>query len=184
MLCDKCGNRQATVQYVQVINGDRTELHLCPDCARDMGIGTNSFNTQLSAPFNFTSIFDNMFENGNRLISNVNKEELFCPKCQTKFSDFLKNGVVGCSECYKTFSKNLDKIIKRTHGTDKYMGKKYFKESSTKKEKSVSVDATKGEETKIDKIEELTRKLKSCINEENYEDAAKIRDQIKKLKEE
>ena len=183
MLCDKCGINQATIQYVQVINGDKTELHLCKDCAAKMGINAPNVDIPFSMPLNFSNIFNNLFDSGNRPIAEINKTDLTCPKCNTTFNEFLKNGAIGCSECYKTFEKEFEKIIKRTHGTNKYIGKKYTKKNTSADE--VPKEKIKPKEnSKLETIESLTRELKECINEERYEDAAKIRDKIAKLKEE
>lgn len=183
MLCDKCGVNQATVQYVQVINGDKTELHLCKDCAAEMGIGAPNVDIPFSMPIGFSNIFDNLFDGGTRPISELNQVNLSCPKCGTTFNEFLKNGAIGCSECYKAFEKEFSKIIKRTHGTDKYIGKKYTKKKNTEEASKEAVKPEK-EDSKLETIESLTRELKECINEEKYEEAAKIRDKIAKLKEE
>ena len=183
MLCDKCGVNQATVQYVQVINGDRTELHLCKDCAAEMGIGAPNVDIPFSMPIGFSNIFDNLFDGGTRPIAELNQVNLSCPRCGTTFNDFLKNGAIGCSECYKAFEKEFSKIIKRTHGTDKYIGKKYTKKKNTE-EAPKEATKPKKEDNKLETIESLTRELKECINEEKYEEAAKIRDKIAKLKEE
>lgn len=38
MLCDRCGKREATIQYIQIINGNRQELHLCSKCGKEVGV--------------------------------------------------------------------------------------------------------------------------------------------------
>ena len=90
MLCDKCGINQATIQYVQVINGDKTELHLCKDCASKMGINAPNVDIPFSMPLNFSNIFNNLFDSGNRPIAEINKDDLTCPRCNTTFNDYLK----------------------------------------------------------------------------------------------
>ena len=38
MLCEKCGKNTATVHTMQIINGVKTEAHLCPACAAQNGV--------------------------------------------------------------------------------------------------------------------------------------------------
>lgn len=37
MLCEHCKKREATVKYVEVINGVKTEHNLCTQCAAPCG---------------------------------------------------------------------------------------------------------------------------------------------------
>ena len=39
MKCEKCNEREATFYYSSDINGEKTERHLCADCAREEGFG-------------------------------------------------------------------------------------------------------------------------------------------------
>ena len=39
MKCEKCNEKEATFYYSCNINGEKTERHLCPDCARAEGFG-------------------------------------------------------------------------------------------------------------------------------------------------
>ena len=42
MLCSHCNKKEANFHYKQVNNGSYTELHLCSDCAKDLGYLVNS----------------------------------------------------------------------------------------------------------------------------------------------
>jgi len=33
MICERCHKKEATVHITEVLNGNRTEKHLCQDCA-------------------------------------------------------------------------------------------------------------------------------------------------------
>ena len=79
MKCEKC-EKEATFHYQSVINGEKTEYHLCADCAKEQGLDNIfSFNTEpmfeslMSAPFGsvlsefFRTPFGGMF--GGRMLS-------------------------------------------------------------------------------------------------------------------
>ena len=43
MLCQKCNKNEANTYYSQIINGKKTEMYLCPQCAKEMSVGNFSF---------------------------------------------------------------------------------------------------------------------------------------------
>lgn len=53
-----------------------------------------------------------------------NNDDLTCKKCKTRLSDFLETGYVGCSECYKLFSKDVMGLIYNFHKAAKHTGKR------------------------------------------------------------
>lgn len=109
----------------------------------------------------FGSLFD-MVE------SNSKMEMDRCPKCHTTFQEFQRSGLLGCSYCYEHFSKSLIPTIKRVQGGLVHTGK-------IPKNASQEVVSRR-------KVDELKLRLKELIQEENFEEAAKIRDEIQELK--
>ena len=105
-------------------------------------------------------------------------KQLKCNNCNMSFDEFMEQGKFGCEECYDAFSPKIDSILKRIQGSNRYAGRKLVgnKESKIKFEE-------KPEKKETEK-EKLQRELKEAIEKENYEEAAKIRDKIKELKEE
>ncbi|MBR1969567.1 MAG: UvrB/UvrC motif-containing protein [Clostridia bacterium] len=149
MLCEKCGKNNATVLYTQIINGQKSTLHICSACAAQ----------------------ESIFENFGSLLSFSPREEFsvkMCPVCSTTLSEFSKTGRLGCGECYKTFRKNADAMLKKIHGTSKHIAEKK-EETPLKEEKPKS------------EIEALKDKLKAAIEEENFEEAARLRDAIREM---
>lgn len=160
MLCEKCKQNTATLHYQQNINGEMTEYHLCENCAYDM---------------NLTPSFDNMFKGflsgyTNPLSLNSSKPQssaLTCPSCGFTFNDIKALGKLGCADCYKTFSKQMDSILKNIQGNYQHNGK--FPQKA-------------GTELRVKhEIENLKLKLQKSIENEKYEEAAKLRDKIKEL---
>ena len=154
MFCDKCGKNYATTHIKTVINGVVTEQNLCSHCAAGSsftGFGTNGVSQMLSSILGAAP-----FE----------KNSKKCEVCGADFSLISKTGKMGCSECYKTFKNELLPYIKRIHGSVKHIG-------NTSKDLSIK--------TQINTVEDLKNQLKNLIEEENYEQAAVVRDKIREL---
>ena len=91
-----------------------------------------------------------------------------CPVCGTAFADIAKTGKAGCAECYKTFYTELYPYLKRIHGTVKHVGKI---------PNSAPLAVVKNEETP----DALRMEMNRLVSEERFEEAAVIRDKIKRL---
>ncbi len=186
MLCDNCGKRQANVRYSENINGRKKELNLCEECSRKLGINSRM---DFSMPIDFSSFFGEFMEDFATpefmpLFNEI--KELQCDQCGYTFDDIVNTGKLGCGNCYDVFESRLDPIIKRIQGANRHVGRigkvldnkieqKMENKASEKSEQKPEKEIKK--ETEIEKLEE---QLKQAIKEERYEDAAKIRDEIKK----
>lgn len=174
MLCQNCGKNNANVKYTQVINGEKTQMYLCEDCAHEMNIGTDfNFN------FDFDHLFSSLFSPFETVAALPETEVLKCPVCGMTYEDFAKLGKFGCAKCYQTFGKRLDTVLKKLHGNNRHIGR-----GDTKVQKIRGEGKTKsgtGEQSKEDKIKKLKEELEECIRKEEYEKAAVIRDEIKKI---
>lgn len=159
MLCEKCGKNNATTHIRSVVNGVVTEKNLCGYCAAKEGYNDFSHNS-------LTQMLASMF--GDVLASGSDTATRRCPCCNATFSDIAESGKVGCPECYKTFYDELLPYLKRVHGSTKHAGKIPNKAPLTVKPKVESADS-------------LRMKLNELVREEKFEEAAVIRDKIKKL---
>jgi protein arginine kinase activator len=161
MLCEKCKKNQATVHMKQVINGDVKEMYLCSDCAEKAGLTTSfSFNDMFKDLFNVTA--DSAFL-GSGFDSAIDR----CPVCGQTYSQFRQNGKLGCGECIKHFGPYMDSVLKSIHGSSEHKGKIPHKSGgamAAKREKEL-----------------LKRKLAAAIENEEFEEAAKLRDRIRSL---
>lgn len=162
MLCEKCGKNNATTHIRTVVNGVVTEHNLCGYCAAKEGytdIGKSQLGEMLASVF------------GDVLTSNSSYTALRCSCCNASFSDIAESGKVGCSECYKTFYEQLLPYLKRVHGSTKHAGKIPNK---------APLMVTPAKET----VESLRMKLNELVRNERFEEAAVIRDKIRKIEEE
>ncbi len=158
MLCENCQKETASVHVTKIINGQKTEIHICQDCAQDIGeIGLN-----IDLPNFFASLFDHSHHFG-ETVTRSNE----CPTCHLTLSDFRRINQFGCSDCYSTFRKDIDPLLRRLHGSQRHEGK-----VPEKGYQALSVDR---------KIKLLRERLQAEVEAENYEEAAKIRDEIRDL---
>jgi protein arginine kinase activator len=156
MKCSNCGKNTANITYKQNINGEVTNLNLCESCAHKLGI----FNS-----------FDDIFSPMVLDLDYILPEEVKCKKCGYTLSKYKSTGLFGCDSCYDTFKKEVDNMLLKIQGKNRHTGKKLdvCREEKNKETKSK------------DKVEMLREKLQTLINEEKFEEAAKVRDEIKKI---
>lgn len=183
MICQNCNHNEANVKYTQIINGVKKQMSLCEKCAKELGIDNISFDMQMD----FSNFFGDMFNDfeGSFISSLTNKQELLCDKCKNTYDDFIKNGKFSCDRCYETFENKIDPLLKNIHGANTHIGRnvkvnKIQGKSNIQDEKN-EIKEDKNNE-KEEKIKELQERLKKEIREERYEDAAKTRDEIKRIK--
>ena len=157
MMCEKCGKNLATTHIKTVINGTAEEHNLCSFCAAKEGYGS-------LGGFSLTNMLATMLGDGLEKGLSAKKR---CDVCGSSFADIAQSGKVGCAECYKTFAKELEPSLNRLHGKVTHIGKTIKKVSES--------------ETKQQKIDKLKKFLKDAIEKEEFEKAAEIRDEIKKL---
>lgn len=191
MLCDNCGKKEANVRYWENINGKKRELNLCDECSKKLGIGQIDF----SMPIGISSFLGGFMEDfqTKEFMPMLNElKTLKCNSCGYTFDDIINTGRLGCKNCYDIFQDKLDPIIKKIQGDNRHVGRigkiidSKIDNINDDKEESMKKDIKNGGNSKEDnkelsKIEKLQEELKKAIAEEKYEEAAKIRDEIKKL---
>lgn len=175
MLCQNCGKNEANIRYTQIINGVKKEIALCSNCARKLGVD------DLELPINFNSFLGDFFNDyaETEFLPMLQTNEVKCKTCGMTYNDFINTGVFGCSDCYETFSHPIDSLLKNLHGTAKHVGR--GPNGKAEKIKLEDSKEEKQENQEENKKAELEKQLEKAIKEERYEDAAKIRDEIKEM---
>ncbi|MFT5494854.1 MAG: protein arginine kinase activator [Kiritimatiellia bacterium] len=165
MICEKCKKDEATVHLTQVVGGEVKKLHLCESCAKDSGVDTKSGSS-------ITDLFLGSGEPSGAAVS-VGVEQdvvaLVCTHCNLTRVDFKKGGRLGCMHCYEVFREELEPLIRAMHHADRHMGKRPSRLS-----KSVQVE---------DELYTLQEELALAVASEKFEDAARLRDEVRKLQE-
>lgn len=170
MLCEKCKKNEAKINLITVVNGQKHEMWLCESCVKDISsipffssIGQNG-----SFPFEgmLTEILSNV-DNNKVNINNNKVKEIVCSNCGLIYEEFKKSGKLGCSNCYEEFKVILEPRIKSLQAGVKHIGK---------------IPKMKGEEIiRRQKLKNLKVEMQKLIIAEEYENAAIVRDEIKKL---
>jgi len=97
-------------------------------------------------------------------------DELTCPNCGITFKEFREQGRFGCPYDYETFSDRLLPLLENIHGETQHVGK-------------VPARAPMASRKQYELIR-LRRDLATAIDDEDYETAARIRDDIREFEEE
>ena len=164
MLCEKCKKNTATVCVTTIINGDKTVKNLCPTCAAQEGHLNTGFD--FDQDFSWQNLWPKMFSFGQSdLLKRL--DDLVCSQCHMSFQDFTKQGRLGCSQCYADFAGQLEPILKQMQVGDHHTGKMPKR-----------LSGVKGIQREIDG---LRARLQQAVQIENFELAAKLRDEIKGL---
>lgn len=169
MLCEECEKNSASLHFTKIINGQKTELHLCEECARDKeemftGNQNFSFNSLLSGILNF----DQAIQSSSTHSTFNTAKQLKCNKCGMPYHQFAKVGRFGCANCYETFKDKIDPILRRVHsGNTTHLGK---------------IPKRIGGNIHIRKeMDQLKESLQKAIHNEEFEKAAELRDHIRSL---
>ena len=180
MLCENCGKREANVRYSENINGVKKEMHLCEECSRKLVI-TQNMDFKIPS-LDFSNFFGSFLEEFNTpdfmpLLNEV--KQIKCDSCGSTFEDIINTGRYGCANCYDVFEDRMDPILKKLQGANRHNGR--LGKISDNNVKFDKEEEKKTENKADNKLEKLQEDLKQAIKEERYEDAAKIRDEIKKM---
>ncbi len=160
MLCCVCKQKEATVHLTQIMDGGKMQkVDLCDGCAKEKGVTEGTF-----------SLADMLLGLG---VSQEMEEaaagvELKCPHCGFTQADFKKAGRLGCAHCYETFAEGLEALLKTMHKGTRHKGKVPL--------------ACRSSQGLREKISTLQKQLEKAVDDEDFEQAAHVRDEIKAAK--
>lgn len=157
-VCQRCNQAKATVHITDTIPAKR-ERHLCEQCAEMEGViikqNPPAANEMLKQFIKHKTGLGEL-------------SELCCPKCKISFRDFQLKGLLGCPHDYEAFRSALMPLISRAHeGATHHIGKV-----------PATADETIHRQTGLIR---LRRELQDALDQENYEQAASVRDQIEAM---
>ena len=177
--CDDCSINPATVRLTHVERNETQTFHLCEDCARRRGLplpdgealirgleaaiagaaGAALGETQVKV-----TVKQGKGEEAAPAAEPV-EEDVECPGCGMKLSEFRAGGWLGCAECYGSFNERIGKMLVQIHGAGGHKGKRYGKAAPRRGGKR--------------NLERLRRELDDAVRSEEFERAALIRDTIR-----
>jgi protein arginine kinase activator len=160
MVCCVCKQKEATVHLTQIAGEKMQKVDLCEDCAREKGVND---------PAGF-SLADLLLGLGasQEMEEASGGPDLRCPQCGFSQADFKKAGRLGCAACYDTFAEGLEGLLKSMHKGTRHKGK--------------VPSALRGSQDLREKLAHLQKKLDKAVAEENFEQAAQLRDELKTVK--
>lgn len=154
--CDKC-DKPASVYLTEIEGGQKIQKHLCEDCAAAEGITVKS-NMPIS------QLLEDFILQG----SGVSTSDQRCDVCGMTFKEFRQQGLLGCPNDYDVFAPALEPLLLRAQeGACQHAGKVPHHADEEHKRASTLL--------------RLRSELQSAVGSEDYERAARLRDQIKEL---
>ena len=159
MKCDNC-NKTATVHLTEIKGGKKIEKHLCEQCAaQNEGLPVKSHMPINELLTNFVMAHSGMQK----------EQALACEHCGVTWTEFRQNGLLGCAHDYTVFERELTPLLKRAHEDQTHhVGKVPTRRGNTGVPMKKQVDLTR-----------LRKELSKAVEAEDYERAAKLRDQIR-----
>ncbi len=187
MLCERCKERPATFFLTRIVNGEKTELHLCQQCAAETG----QLGVVMEPQFTFTNFLAGLLNNELGFApARQSPSAPQCSNCGLTYDDFRQVGQFACSHCYEEFEPYLEGLFRRVQGGTEHVGKRPGRvpprprRAEPKAAKPVK-PAPPGEATAAKpRIEQLREELAAAIAREEYERAAELRDEIRRREKE
>jgi protein arginine kinase activator len=156
MKCQRCP-KQATLHITEVLGEDRyDEVHLCEDCAKKY----------LYEPQKQAAAKASDSPAAGEEVASANGTPT-CEACGISYLEFRNHGRFGCPHDYDAFKAELLPLLESIHGDTRHVGKTPRR-----------LPRTQGAQVELTT---LRRRLQQLVTEENYEEAARVRDRIKEL---
>lgn len=162
LACQVCKKQRATVHLTEILpQGEKCERHLCEACAQNEGV----MPKPTAGPV-LSQLLTTFLEGGKASAQQL--AELRCPECETSFVEFRSNGLLGCPSDYDAFEKALAPLIQHAHQeASRHIGK---------------IPRRLGAPREVESdLLRLRRELSRAVDDERYELAAKLRDDIRSL---
>jgi len=173
MNCDLCQTEKATIFFSQMVEGKLQKVNLCKCCADDKGVTDPT-------GFALADMLEGMGQQTS-MDQSINKDDLVCGSCGFSQSDFKKTGRFGCADCYHVFDEGLDGLLEAMHKHTQHVGKVPASFPDLPGLLEVAMPAPPPEPTRLDRLSELKQALSKSVEDEDYEEAARLRDAISQL---
>ncbi len=157
MICDACKEKTANVFLTQIVDGKMQKVNLCEACSEEKGV-TNPHGFELA---------DLLLGIGASQEMQKSSAGAKCPTCGFSQADFKKTGRFGCAQCYEVFSEGLEGMLKNMHRGLEHKGKVPARLQRIKERE--------------EELKKLQRDLRKAVTDENYEQAAELRDKIRQF---
>ncbi len=156
MKCQSC-QKSATVHLTDIVGGKKKEVHLCQECAEKQELLKQQ-------ELNLSAILQTVI--GPHLGAPTDElSRLTCPACGIKYMEFKAEGRLGCPHDYEVFRAALLPLLERIHRAARHGGKR---------PPHAAAHTARHAELRL-----LRQQLRRAVDGEAYEEAARLRDQIR-----
>ncbi len=162
MKCQKC-DKPATFHITELTGGKPQELHLCEDHAREY----LTQDTDEASPPNLAGALAQQLAVGQTAEELARLDQRACPVCGITFFDFRNQGRLGCPHDYVFFQKELEPLLLNIHDVTEHSGKRPHRHP--------------GDSDQRTDLIRLRREMKEAIQQEKYERASELRDEIRRI---
>lgn len=164
--CTACQKALATIVIMDVSEGSVTgSQHLCASCAEQMGV------VQPKSPKFSPEMLEDLLGGFDKakVSSSKRARAEACPGCGMTPGEFRTKGRLGCPRCYEIFRDELLPLLQRIHEAQSHRGRvpANLGEASSQRDEDES-------------MAELRRKLEEAVRNERYEEAAQLRDNLRR----
>jgi len=163
MLCEECGKNQATVSITVTTGGNTSTRRLCPECMKKMELNLVKGDIQ--------SFLSSVLS----VLGNEKKTEeqptVVCSSCGLSYQEFEHTGRLGCAQCYRDFADQLKPSLQKIHGRTQHAGRR---------PKAYVPDP---QDELNQRVNELRKLMDEAVAAENFEEAARLRDELRSLME-
>ena len=163
MLCDVCKQKKATVFLTQIVKGEMQKVNLCEGCSKEKGV---------TDPTGF-ALAEMLLGFGHGEKIETVPQERTCPACGMPHTTFRKTGRLGCAKCYGVFGEGMDNLLKAMHKGTRHIGKVPAGRTTAKAPPPPADNS----------LTEMRAALDAAIASEHFEEAARLRDEIRRLTE-
>ncbi|MDR2515167.1 MAG: UvrB/UvrC motif-containing protein [Christensenellaceae bacterium] len=157
MLCEECGINTANVRFTTVMGGKVYEKRLCAQCLAKK-------KHELAEGISVGDLLSGFLHES----AAMQEENLVCPGCKMSYEDFKRGGRFGCARCYESFKPYLEPMLSKIHGRVKHAGKVPRAHAVRQSDEEV--------------LQILKSEMERAVEVEDFERAAKLRDEIKEFK--
>lgn len=167
MLCQECRCRPASVKITTIVENQKTDVHLCDQCASVRGELEFSAEGSVSLGEMLAALLHHQVgatKPGGGDSGGVGQASTRCPTCGLTYERFTSQGKLGCSDCFTYFERQLRSVLRHIHGSTRHTGR-----SPTRAQKTLRLQRD---------LRDLRAALEQAVGEERFERAAEIRDQI------
>ena len=161
--CDKC-DRPATHHAIEIVGGKKIEKNLCDTHAAEDGLAVKAAHAPINELLtNFVKL-----HSGGDVTTGSGGNDAACSHCGTTFGQFREHSLLGCPTCYADFERQISPLLERAHeGATHHVGKMPHLGGA-------------GDQRQI-QLMRMRKRLDDAVATEDYELAARLRDEIGQL---